>query len=314
MRKIFLAILSFAFLVACGDSSSSSASDENLQVSSSLESDCSSSSFLPESSSAEIPASSESEGEWSSASSPDALPIVPDADGFYAMEEIYKATPATSKIVFVIRHAEREDSLGRLSDLTENGKAAARSLGEKLVGESESFFYASTDFVRTRETCRQIALGRGESDAEAQTWEGIDGGYFLKVPSDSLDKFAKNRGGTWKIISRWAYADPKMNENLASLVNAHFYDLFERGAQFVQENIVPNIPDWKRVSVLVSHDVLLEPLLVYATNRQIDLRFYESGRWANYLSGVAIVQSENGISLYPVRGMDVGYMTANSSK
>lgn len=313
MRKIGILIFPFVFLAACGDSSSS-ASDENLPLSSSQTSDFSSSSFVLESSSAEIPASSESEGEWSSASSPDALPIVPDADGFYAMEEIYKATPATSKIVFVIRHAEREDSLGRLSDLTENGKAAARSLGEKLVGESESFFYASTDFVRTRETCRQIALGRGESDAEAQTWEGIDGGYFLKVPSDSLDKFAKNRGGTWKIISRWAYADPKMNENLASLVNAHFYDLFERGAQFVQENIVPNIPDWKRVSVLVSHDVLLEPLLVYATNRQIDLRFYESGRWANYLSGVAIVQSENGISLYPVRGMDVGYMTANSSK
>lgn len=236
------------------------------------------------------------------------LAATPDGDGFYDVGDVYKAVPADQKIVFVLRHAERESSLGQESMLTELGVQQALAAGQKLAGE-EPFYYASTDFIRTRETANNIAKGRGEI-AEVVTWEAINGGYFLTVPSDSFDALVQKRGGSWKNMSQWAYGVPFSNPYVAKVGDAYFYELFSRGDQFINEVILDNLPRWKRVNVLVSHDVLLEPLIVYATNRQIDLKFYESGRWVNYLSGVAVIVNENGLAtLLPVRGTEIGYMT-----
>ena len=235
------------------------------------------------------------------------LSVIPDTNGFYDVGDIYKAAPETYKIAYVLRHAERESGLGQESPLTEVGVAQALAVGEKLAGGDESFYYASTDFIRTRETCNNIAKGRGETANVTETQaELLNGSYFLTVPSDSLDAFAKKKGGGWKIISVYAYGE----DYYADQVQLHFYDLFERGNQFVMENIVANMSKWKRVSILVSHDVLLEPLVVYASNRTVDVNFYRSGRWVNYLTGVAVVlNAENQVELYPVRGTDIGYMT-----
>lgn len=223
------------------------------------------------------------------------------------MGDIHKAAPETYRIAYVLRHAERESGLGQESQLTEVGVAQALAVGEKLSGGDESFYYASTDFIRTRETCNNIAKGRGETANVTETQaELLNGSYFLTVSSDSMDAFAKKKGGGWKIISVYAYGE----DYYADQVALHFYDLFERGNQFVMENIVANMPKWKRVSILVSHDVLLEPLVVYASNREVDVNFYRSGRWVNYLTGVAVVlNAENQVELYPVRGTDIGYMT-----
>ena len=214
------------------------------------------------------------------------LAVEVDTNGFYDVGDIYKAAPETYRIAFVLRHAARESGLGQESALTEAGVAQALNVGAKLAGGDESFYYASTDFVRTRETCNNIAKGRGETAFETETQaELLNGSYFLTVSSDSLDSYARGKGGSWKVVSAYAFGESFHVETL----NLHFYDLFERGNQFVMENIVANMPKWKRVSVLVSHDVLLEPLVVYASNRQADVNFYRSARWVNYLSGIAVV-------------------------
>lgn len=235
------------------------------------------------------------------------LSVTPDTNGFYDVGDIYKAAPETYRIAYVLRHAERESGLGQESQLTEVGVAQALAVGEKLAGGDESFYYASTDFIRTRETCNNIAKGRGETDNVTDTQaELLNGSYFLTVSSDSMDAFAKKKGGGWKIISVYAYDE----DYYADQVKLHFYDLFERGNQFVMENVVANMSKWKRVSILVSHDLLLEPLVVYASNREVDVNFYRSGRWVNYLTGVAVVlNADNQVELYPVRGTDIGYMT-----
>ena len=89
----------------------------------------------------------------------------------------------------------------------------------------------------------------------------------------------------------------------------YLYELMPRGDQFVNEVILANLPNWKRVNVLISHDLLIEPLVAYASNRTVDLKFYESGKWANYLSGMAVVVDEaNLVTLLPVRGIELGYM------
>jgi Phosphoglycerate mutase family. len=247
-------------------------------------------------------------GSFTFATTPGTLALAPDEDGFYDMGDVYKAVPQTSKIAFVIRHSKREKkNYGTESQLTPIGIQMAQTLGTKLVSE-ESFYYSSTDFLRTRETCKNIAIGRGEGDVDVVTWDGIDGGYFLTVPSDTLDALVSDRGGNPKYIAQYAYGVPYTNKAVAAIIPAYFYDLFERGNQFVNEVIVANMPNWKRVSILVSHDMLVEPLIVFVSNRTIDLKYYQSPfRWVNYLSGIAVIVDEAGaVTALPVRGDSVG--------
>ncbi len=264
---------------------------------------------LTNSSDSPAPSSSgaESQDNPGSATAPEVL--APDADGFYDMEDVYKLTPTTSKIAFVIRHSKREKSLGQESQLTPIGIQMAQTLGAKLASE-ESFYYASTDFIRTRETCTNIAKGRGEENVEVVTWDGINGGYFLTVPSDTLDALVSSIGGNQTFIAQYAYGKTFTNPHYGELLTSYFYDFFERGNQFINEVIVPNMPSWKRVSILVSHDMLVEPLIVYVSNRTIDLKIYEGNhRWVNYLSGIAVIVDEAGaVTTLPVRGDSVGWM------
>ena len=265
------------------------------------------------SSSATVPASSAvtppvNNGTFTFATTPGALALTPDADGFYDIGDVYKAVPKTSKIAFVIRHSKREkNNLGTESSLTPIGIQMAQTLGAKLVSD-ESFYYASTNFLRTRATCENIATGRGET-AEVVTWDGINGSYFLTVPSDTLDALVSKRGGNPKYIAMYSYG-ADYPAAIAPVISTYFYDFFPRGNQFLSEVIVANMPNWKRVSFLASHDMLVEPLVAFVSNRTINLKVYETPyRWVNYLSGIAVIVDEAGaVTALPVRGDEVGWM------
>ena len=254
-----------------------------------------------------------SQGLYSFAITPGALALTADADGFYDMGDVYKAVPKTSKIAFLIRHSKREkNNLGTESSLTPIGIQMAQTLGTKLASD-ESFYYSSTNFLRTRATCEYIAAGRGETGVEVATWDGINGSYFLTVPSDTLDALVSNKGGNPKYIALYSYGVPfegKVPAAVAAVVPTYFHDFYPRGNQFVNEVIVANMPNWKRVSILVSHDMLVEPLVAFASNRTINLKVFEAPyRWVNYLSGIAVIVDEAGaVTVLPVRGDEVGRM------
>ncbi|MBR2898694.1 MAG: histidine phosphatase family protein [Fibrobacter sp.] len=310
MKSKFLnfvcAIALSSYMMGCSDEASASnpgTAEQEESMSSADAGDLTNSSDSPAPSSS----GAESQDNPGSATAPEVL--APDVDGFYDMEDVYKLTPTTSKIAFVIRHSKREKSLGQESQLTPIGIQMAQTLGAKLASE-ESFYYASTDFIRTRETCTNIAKGRGEENVEVVTWDGINGGYFLTVPSDTLDALVSSIGGNQTFIAQYAYGKTFTNPHYGELLTSYFYDFFERGNQFINEVIVPNMPSWKRVSILVSHDMLVEPLIVYVSNRTIDLKIYEGNhRWVNYLSGIAVIVDEAGaVTTLPVRGDSVGWM------
>lgn len=315
-----LGLFSVVAFWGCGDDSTSgpSSTPEPQGGISSADIPASSADALPSSSDVQTPASS-ADAAISAPSvetfvgfqtSPGALAIAPDADGFYDMGDVYKAVPTTSKIAFLIRHSKRESSTGTESVLTPIGVEMAQNLGKKLVGD-ESFYYASTDFVRTRSTCENIAIGRGET-AVVETWDAINGGYFYTVPTDTLDAASKRSNGTSpRFIAQWAYGVPFSPAKAATNLNGFFYDLFERGNEFINNVMVANMPNWKRVSILVSHDLLLEPLVVFVSNRTIDLKIYEeSNHWVNYLSGIAVIIDEtNAVTVLPVRGDSIGWMS-----
>lgn len=330
MSTLVCAAALFSFMAGCGDSSSSP-SQAGTDASASSDAPGSSASVdNPESAaSPENPGSSASEKTPSTPATPQACPdamqdpliqfnrdpanagisVTPDADGFYDMGDVYKAVPATDKIAFVIRHSKRQKSLGKESELTPIGVQMAQTLGSKLVSD-ESFYYTSTDFVRTRETCSNIAIGRGETNAEVVTWDGINGGYFLTVPSDTLDALVSSKGGNQKYIAQYAYDELFVPVSIEEQLLSYFQDFYPRGNQFVKEVILANMPSWKRVSILVSHDMLVEPLIVFVSNRTIDLKIYQPDyRWVNYLSGIAVISNDAGcVTVLPVRGDSVGWM------
>lgn len=312
-----IAISAMSLFVACGgDDNNPSAPPATSSDSGSVAAPASSGSIvLPGISSAAMAgtpnASAQYEAPFTFYTSPAStgLALTPDEDGFYAMGDVYKAVPKTSKIAFVIRHSKRQKSTGTESQLTPIGQQMAKDLGGTLVGDDE-FHYASTNFVRTRNTAELIAEGRGEV-AEVETWEGIDGAYFLTVPSDTLDATTEKSGGSLKYIARYAYGALTGTNAVIQKLQTYFYeDFFGRGNQFVNEVIVANIDKWKRVSVLVSHDVLVEPLIAFVSNRTINLKSFETPfHWVNYLSGIAvIVDSQNKITALPVKGDSVGWM------
>ena len=235
------------------------------------------------------------------------LVLAPDTNGFYDVGDIYKAVPADAKIVYVLRHAERESGLGKESPLTEVGLQQALDVGAKLKSD-ESFYYGATDFLRTQTTAAKIAEGCGET-TEVVTMEEINGGYFLTVPSDSLDAMVSKRGGSFKYVAMWCYEQPFPTLLVNLGLPGYFYDLMERGDQFVNEVVLANLPYWKRVNVLITHDLLTEPLAVYASNRTVDLKTYESYRWINYIAGVTvIVTADNKVVVLPTRGVERGFL------
>ena len=67
----------------------------------------------------------------------------------------------------------------------------------------------------------------------------------------------------------------------------------------------------KRIGVFVSHDYVILPLVVYISERNIDLKYYKSSskRWLNYLAGLAVVLRPDGTRVfYAVKGLESGTM------
>ena len=78
------------------------------------------------------------------------IPFVPeelvyDSIGFADIGNAYRTVAPDEKVVFVVRHAERESGVGHETPLTENGVLQAQSVGLKLASADE-FVYAHTAY------------------------------------------------------------------------------------------------------------------------------------------------------------------------
>ena len=234
-----------------------------------------------------------------------------EKNGFYATQSAVKAfTPlvdvveglaADEKLVLVIRHAERNSDSAATDPLNEKGMEQSLELGRSLAGVPD-FYCASSPSVRAQQTCNLVAKGRGDADTLADTISLL-GGYWYVKDSVAYAKAKKDHGGSWNVVTKWAY------ENDYSDV---FYEFAPRCTEWIEDVIVPSFEDaGSRVTLFVSHDLLLVPLVIYISSGNIDLRYYRSNsnRWLNYLAGVAIVMRPDGTRrFYAVRGLDSGTM------
>ena len=223
-----------------------------------------------------------------------------EADGFVDIADVYANLKPDEKAFFIIRHSERTDDTGPSGHLTDNGLKYARDLGERIaaVGK-EDFYFAYSGYTRTYETCEGIAQGKGQTDYSLEYLAALDGGWYVK-DSDVFDQYASSDGGSWVVLSKYAF--------LGGYDDA-FYDREERSRQLLEDEILANQAVMKRVNFFCTHDYMIVPLVAYATEGHANVRYYENGRWSNYLSGVGMILSADGSVRYvPVKGLDTGVM------
>jgi broad specificity phosphatase PhoE len=200
----------------------------------------------------ETPVSLSSDVAKSSSSSQTSLPakeISLDENGFATVADVYKSLTADEKAVFIIRHSEREDNVAIETELTANGVKMAQNLGTTLKSDEE-FSYITSGFVRTNETANNISKGRGEASLpKLITNYDITGNWFLKISADELSAYGTKlgmQGGSVELMAHWAYEGGYTDA---------LYELTPRAEEFIQKVILKNLPKWKRVSIMVSHDL-----------------------------------------------------------
>ena len=227
--------------------------------------------------------------------------IVLDKNGFATVADVYRSLVPDEKAVFIIRHSEREDDVALETELTANGIQMAQDLGATLKSDEE-FTYVTSGFVRTNETANNISKGRGETTLpKLITNYDITGNWFLKISADSLAKHATAlglKGSSVELMARWAYEGG---------YSEAFYELEPRAQEFMQTIILKNMPKWKRVTVMVSHDIFVMPLAVFGSQKKVALKYHEDYHWINYIAGLAvIIGADNNMRYIPVKGAESG--------
>lgn len=234
----------------------------------------------------------QSTGKWREATSDDIME-------FEDIKDVYASLGSNERVIFILRHAERTDDTGKKGHLTDGGKKQGKTVGEKLKGEKLSF--ANSTYTRSYETCENVAAGAGISPFVSDTIKDLDGEWYVKDDS-KFENYKNSDGGGWVVVSAYAYKGAYSDA---------FYDFGKRSEEFIDEVVKPGFQRVNnRVQVWISHDVLVTPLTVYGTEKKVNLRYFDTKQWINYLAGIAIIMDGSGkIRYVPVRGLDNGTMT-----
>lgn len=221
-------------------------------------------------------------------------------DGFEDIDIVLADVDKSETVVFLLRHGERGTDYSSIGELTDKGKQQARDVGVKIKND-EKAFYAHSDYIRTKQTCDNIAVGRGDTLYKEEEWKILSGDWYKK---DAL-VVSQKRWDSWYHVSRWEYG---FEGDKWGKYSEGYYDLAERSKEWL-DSLSAYLPNMNRINVLVSHDMLVSAMTVYVTQQQIDLRYYKDFKWLNYLAGIAIIiDPEGNMRFKPVRGLNKGVM------
>ena len=225
-------------------------------------------------------------------------------DTFVDIQDVYEGLKDNERVIFVIRHAERGDDTSVSGTLTSNGKTQSQNVGKKLTKFSEDFVLGASEFLRAHQTVENIAMGRGQAYDVRDTFPELNDNWYEKN-HEASEKAKSECGGGWELTSKYAYTGA-----YTTGTNAAFYKLDERSVELIVDVLLAKYNDpTHRFVMLSSHDKVMVPLVVYCTNKKVNLKKHDGGKWLNYLAGVAIIIDELGNRRYiPVRGLSSAYM------
>ena len=192
--------------------------------------------------------------------------------------------------------------------VTEEVKEAAKKVSDKAA--AEKIEVKKTVRAAARNTKAKAAENKEKAAAKKADKQEVKAAVSAEAKdvkdAAKIEEYNASVATTYDVVSRWAYNeynDPDVNYNDA------FYDLDTRGAQFMNEIILAQVAPQSRISVVVSHDQMLYPLVIYATNRMLEMKHHESKSWLNYLAGVAvIIHADGSVKYVPIMGLDEGTM------
>jgi len=220
-----------------------------------------------------------------------------DITPFEDIADVLASVKTGEKVIFVLRHAERTDDTGKNGHLTDNGKKQSQSVGEKLKGQD--IVFANSTYTRSKETAESFAKGAGMTFTE-NTIEDLDGEWFVKNDT-KFENYKNSDGGGWVVTSAYVYK---------AMYSDAFYDFDSRGEEFMTTVVKPRFSEISRIGVWISHDMLVMPLAAYGSNKKVNLRYFDTKQWINYLAGLAIILGTDGKLRYvPVKGLSSGTMT-----
>lgn len=223
---------------------------------------------------------------------------------FVDIQDVYESVKPNERVIFVLRHAKRGDDTSKSGTLTEDGKEQSFEVGARLTKFSEDFVLGASEFLRAHQTVEYIARGRGQQYDVRDTFPELNDDWY--TDDKEANEKAKNEcGGGWEVTAKYAYTGA-----YTTGATPAFHPLAERSVELIEDVLLKKYNDpSQRFILLSSHDKVMVPLVVYCTNKKVNLKKHDGGKWLNYLAGVAIIIDEKGNRRYiPIKSLDSAYM------
>lgn len=180
--------------------------------------------------------------------------------------DVYNNIRIGSRVIFMIRHAERWSDVSKHWGLNQNWIRQAKSLWKKLIWWrfycTDSDFYWSTDYMRAHQTAYYVWYYR---------W------YSPFVEDKKL--FKKEWMLYNKVLNPIDIVEPHyLNQDMG------FKELSKKSIYVI--NSICELTEWHPFSFIVNHDCFLIPMITWVTEWNIK---FTKKTWINYLSWVAII-------------------------
>ena len=220
------------------------------------------------------------------------------------------------KAVIVLRHSIRPiynwESWVELTDL---GKYTAELAGEHIAQLRGSMQYFSTNTVRTKQTAYYMYKGRNKNtqkDSVINRYEdvpltynnGIFGLDFVKNET-KYNQYTHDYGYN-NVWYDYIYGTGPIPEDPSMIVHKYmdaFNDINIESERFITSALNAT----NKMSIIISHDQNVLPLVAYATDYKVNFKTYHSGSWLNFISGIAILKKGNILASIPITGTATGY-------
>ena len=210
------------------------------------------------------------------------------------------------RLIYVIRHAERDSDGSSTTDINSTGVTHAKSIGTQLAYgnapsstysnctipfETNDAHYFATELVRTQHTAQCIAEGRGDTDSSASDYSGIT------IDQELLEgyRYLKSRpeSGTTELLKKYANQPENLTQDeLTTYFGVSSADearnqIVSDTRQFINEIINAADKFGKRLNFFITSDYYIGCMQAGVTGLQYD----QTGNnpWVNWCSGVAIV-------------------------